>query len=64
MTRRSKVAYGTTEAAEASRAANGGEVVDFDKALLAVFADIAEFVGASRKTREERNKRAQEKQDQ
>ena len=63
MTRRSKVAYGTAEAAEASRVANGGEVFDFDKTLLAAFADIAESVAASRKSREERLKRAQEKQD-
>jgi copper chaperone NosL len=63
MTRRSKVAYGTLEAAEAARVANGGEVFDFDKALLAAFADIAESVTNSRKTREERLKRAQEKQD-
>ena len=63
MTRRSKVAYGTAEAAEGSRVANGGEVFDFDKALLAAFADIAESVAVSRKAREERIKRAQEKQD-
>ncbi|MCX6628955.1 MAG: nitrous oxide reductase accessory protein NosL [Candidatus Solibacter sp.] len=63
MTRRSKVAYSTTEAAEASRVANGGEIFDFDKALLAAFTDIAESVATSRKTREERLKRAQEKQD-
>jgi nitrous oxide reductase accessory protein NosL len=63
MTRHSKVAYSTTEAAEAARVSNGGEVVDFDKALLAAFADIAESVAASRKTREERLKRAQEKKD-
>jgi len=63
MTRRSKVAYSRIEAAEAARVANGGEVVDFDKALLAAFADIAESVATSRKTREERLKRAQEKKD-
>ena len=57
MTRRSKVAYSTVEAAEAARVANGGELLDFDKALLAAYADIAEAVTMSRKNREERLKR-------
>jgi copper chaperone NosL len=59
MTRRSKVAYRTAEAAEASRAANGGEIVDFDKVLMAVYADIAEMVTMSRKNRAERLQRKQ-----
>jgi copper chaperone NosL len=63
MTRRSKVAYSTADAAEASRVANSGEIFDFDKALLAAFTDIAESVAMSRKTREERLKRAQQKPD-
>ena len=61
MTRRSKVAYSTMEAAEASKAANGGEIGDFDKALLAAYADIAEAVAMGRKTRDERIKRMQQK---
>lgn len=61
MTRRSKVAYSTVEAAEASKAANGGEIGDFDKALLAAYTDIAESVAMSRKNREERIKRMQKK---
>ena len=64
MTRRSKVAYSTQEAADASKAANGGEIVDFDKALLAAYTDIAESVARVRQTREERIKRLQtEKKD-
>lgn len=63
MTRRSKVAYSTTESAEASKAANGGEVADFEKTLLAAYADIAEAVTRSRQMREERMKRMQEKKD-
>jgi len=59
MTRRSKVAYSTAEAAEASKAANGGEIADFDKTLLAAYTDIAEAVTMSRKNREERMKRMQ-----
>jgi copper chaperone NosL len=62
MTRRSKVAYSTPEAAEASRTANGGEIGDFDKTLVAAYTDIAEAVAMSRKNREERMKRMQ-KQD-
>lgn len=57
MTRRSKVAYSTVEAAEAARVAKGGELLDFDKALLAAYTDIAEAVTMSRKNREERLKR-------
>lgn len=57
MTRRSKVAYSTREAAEAAKAANGGEIVDFDKALLAAYADIAEAVANGRKNRGERQPR-------
>jgi nitrous oxide reductase accessory protein NosL len=61
MTRRSKVAYSTIAAAEASQSANGGEIVDFDKALLAAYTDIAGSVAMSRTTREERLKRMQSK---
>ncbi|MGJ5819141.1 nitrous oxide reductase accessory protein NosL [Paludibaculum fermentans] len=64
MTRRSKVAYSTAAAAEASKAANGGELADFDKTLLAAYTDIAEAVAMSRKTREERIKRMQKKLEQ
>jgi len=59
MTRRSKVAYSTAEAAEAARAANGGELANFDKTLLAAYTDIAEAVANSRNTREERLRRQQ-----
>lgn len=63
MTRRSKVAYSTAAAAETSKSANGGEIGDFDKTLLAAYTDIAESVATVRKTREERIKRMK-KQDQ
>jgi copper chaperone NosL len=59
MTKRSKVAYRTPEAAETSRAANGGDVVDFDKALLAAYTDISESVSLNLKNKEERLKRMQ-----
>ena len=59
MTKRSKVAYGTTAAAKASQAANGGEVMDFDKALLAAYTDMAQDVAVIRKNREKRRKKMQ-----
>lgn len=62
MTKRSKVAYGTTEAAKASQAANGGELANFDQALLAAYVDMAGDVAMIRKNREERRKRMMEHQ--
>ena len=37
MTKRSKVAYGSADAAKAAQAANGGELANFDQALLAAY---------------------------
>jgi hypothetical protein len=62
MTKRSKVAYGTEAAAKASQATNGGELMDFDKALLAAHADMAQDVAMIRKNREDRRKRVQHQQ--
>ena len=59
MTKRSKVAYGTEAAAKASQAANGGELMDFDKALLAAYTDMAQDVAMIRKNRAERRRRMQ-----
>ena len=53
MTRRSKVAYSTVEAAEASMKANGGTVMDFDQTLMAAYEDIVEMVKMRRKMRAE-----------
>jgi copper chaperone NosL len=61
MTKRSKVAYGSTEAAKASQAVNGGELDDFDKALLAAYSDMAQDVSMIRKMREERRKKMMQK---
>jgi copper chaperone NosL len=58
MTRRSKVAYSTPEAASRAKVANGGEVVDFNTTLAAAYADIAEGVSRYLKTNAERLKRA------
>ena len=56
MTKRSKVAYGSEAAAKASQAANGGELMNFDQALLAAHTDMAQDVAMIRKMREERRK--------
>lgn len=58
MTKRSKVAYGSEEAAKTAMAANGGELGNFDKALLAAYTDMAQDASMIRKNREERRKRA------
>jgi copper chaperone NosL len=60
MTRRSKVAYGSEAAAQAARSTSGGELMDFDRVLLAAYLDMAEDVAAIRRNREERRKRMQE----
>lgn len=62
MTGRSKVAYASEEASKASQAANGGELVNFDQALLAVYTDMSQDVTLIRKNREERRKRMMHKQ--
>ena len=61
MTKRSKVAFSSAEAAKVSQAANGGELGNFDQALLAVYTDMSQDVSMIRKNREERRKRAQQK---
>lgn len=58
MTRRSKVAYSTPDAAARAMATSGGETADFDKTLAAAYADVAESVARYLKTNAERLKRA------
>ncbi len=60
MTKRSKLAYGSEAAAKAAQAAHGGELMDFDKALLAAHTDMAADVAMIRKNREERRKHMQQ----
>ena len=57
MTKRSKVAYGSEAAAKAAQAAHGGELMNFDQALLATHTDMAQDVAMIRKNREERRKK-------
>jgi len=62
MTARSKVAYGNADAAKASQAANGGEVTDFDGALLAAYTDMSADIARIRKNRAERRRKMMEQQ--
>jgi nitrous oxide reductase accessory protein NosL len=62
MTKRSKVAYGSADAAKAAQTANGGELANFDQALLAAYTDMAADVAMIRKLRGEYRKRAMEQQ--
>ena len=54
MSARSKVAYGSEDAAKAAMASQGGELVAFDAALLAAYTDMARDVAMVRKNREAR----------
>ena len=62
MTARSKVAYANADAAKAAQAANGGEIVDFDQALLAAYTDMSADVTRIRKNRAERRQKMMEQQ--
>ena len=62
MTARSKVAYANADAAKASQTANGGEIVDFDQALLAAYTDMSADVTRIRKNRAERRRKMMEQQ--
>jgi len=64
MTANSKVAYGTEAAAQAAQAAQGGEVVKFDQALLAAYVDMSKDVSAIRKRRAERRRKMMEQKKQ
>ncbi|MEW6513204.1 MAG: nitrous oxide reductase accessory protein NosL [Pseudomonadota bacterium] len=62
MTANSKVAYGTEDAAKAAQAANGGELVKFDQALLIAYTDMSKDVSRIRKNRAERKRKMMEQQ--
>ncbi|MDP2795805.1 MAG: nitrous oxide reductase accessory protein NosL [Sulfurisoma sp.] len=62
MTANSKVAYGGEDAARTSQAANGGELVKFDQALLVAYTDMSKDVSRIRKNRAERRKKMMEQQ--
>ena len=50
------------DAAKASQAANGGELTDFDGALLAAYTDMSADVTRIRKNRAERRRKMMEQQ--
>jgi len=58
MSRRSKVAYGSEAAARAAMAENGGDLGNFEQALLAAYTDMSQDVAMIRRSREERRQRA------
>lgn len=60
MTANSKVAYGGEDAAKAAQAAQGGEIVRFDQALLAAYTDMSKDVSRIRRNRAERRRKAME----
>lgn len=62
MTANSKVAYGTEDAAKAAQAAQGGELVKFDQALLTAYTDMSKDVTRIRKMRAERKRKMMEQQ--
>lgn len=62
MTANSKVAYGNADAAKAAQAAQGGELTNFDGALLAAYTDMSKDVSRIRKMRAERRKKMMEAQ--
>jgi len=60
MTATSKVAFGTAAAAKAAQAAQGGDLLNFDQALLAAYTDMSKDVARIRRMRAERRRRMQE----
>ena len=58
MSQQSKVAFGSQTAAEAAKAAQGGELGDFDTALQAAYLSMATDTQMIRKKRAERRKHA------
>ena len=61
MTWNSKVAYGSTAAAQVAQQVHGGRLLDFQQTLRVSFADLADDLERMRKGREERRKRAARK---
>lgn len=61
MTTRSKVAYGERAAALAAQQEHGGEIADFNAALLAAYTDMSADVARIRKNRAERQRKQMER---
>ena len=61
MTKRSKVSFGSQDAALAAQAKTGGEIGDYAAALTASYADLAQDTLMIRKKREERRRHMMKK---
>jgi nitrous oxide reductase accessory protein NosL len=57
MSRRPKTAFASVEAARVAQAGNGGELADFDQALVASYADLVDVMKQRRRRRAERPRR-------
>ena len=62
MSRTSKLAFASADAAKTAQAENGGDIGDFNAALRRTYADMAEDTIMIRKKRAEMRKKAMEKQ--
>lgn len=62
MTGKSKVAYGSRQAAMRAQEMHGGELLDLAQTLRTAFADLADDMDSMRRAREERRKRANQRQ--
>lgn len=62
MSKTSKLAFASADAAKAAQAENGGDIGDFNAALTRSYADMAEDTIMIRKKRAEMRKKAMEKQ--
>jgi len=61
MTKTSKMAFASADAAKVAQTANGGELGNFDEALTAAYVGMAEDTVQTRKRRSERRKKMMEK---
>jgi len=57
MTRRSKMAFSSPDAARAARKIHGGDLVDFDKTLARAYLDMAKDTAMIRKRRAAKRKK-------
>ncbi len=62
MTRHSKMAFASTDAAKVAQALHGGALVEFESALGAAYADMAKDTLVIRRRRSERRKKMMQKQ--
>jgi nitrous oxide reductase accessory protein NosL len=61
MTKKSKMAFASADAAKSAQTANGGELASFDEALTAAYVGMAEDTVLTRMRRNERRKKMMQK---